>query len=122
MVDGRLEDLELRRRVHRRRLDHDVTPDTPVQLETLRGGGAWILAARISDLRSASALRDLMFVDPNRFSRHIRSISVGLNWVLNEHVIARHAYVHSFYSDDVMLGTSLKGSEGALMIEWQMHF
>ena len=59
---------------------------------------------------------------PGRFTTHIRSVSVGLNWVINQHALVRHAYVHSFYSDDVLLGSSLHDNEGALMIEWQLHF
>jgi hypothetical protein len=47
---------------------------------------------------------------------------VGLNWVLNDHVIVRHAYVHSFYGDDVALGGGTHGDEGAVMLEWQLHF
>ena len=57
-----------------------------------------------------------------RFTDHIESVSIGLNWILGDHMIARHAYVQSFYADDVILNGSSMRSEGALMIEWQLHF
>ena len=70
-------------------------------------------------LNRASALG---FASLGRYTEHIRSASLGLNWVLNEHVIVRHAYVHGFYSDDVLLGGRAVDNEGALMVEWQLHF
>lgn len=99
-----------------------VTPKDPVDLENGTGSGAWILALRLSQLRSDSQLRDLGFVAANRFARSIRSISLGLNWVLNEHLILRNTFVQSFYSDDVLLGNRRHEREAALMIELQLHF
>jgi len=96
-----------------------VRPDHPVG----RGGaGAFVLAARASVLHCDQALQDLGLVVPTTFTSDIRSIEVGLNWVLNEHALVRHAYVHSFYGDDVTLGSSQFDNEGAFRIEWQLHF
>jgi hypothetical protein len=80
------------------------------------------LALRLSELWSDRTLQRNAFVDPGRYTKRIRSVSVGVNWILNQHLIARHAGVHSFYSDDVVLGGAPRSSEGALMIEWQLHF
>ncbi len=99
-----------------------VHPAKPFDPETSTGSGAWVAAARVSTLYADDSLRDLGFVDTNRFARRTRSISLGLNWVLNEHAIVKHSYVHSFYSDAVQLGSGRHKHEGALMIEWQLHF
>jgi phosphate-selective porin OprO/OprP len=99
-----------------------VRPETPFDPLTLSGSGAWVLALRASELRSDPVLAGGGFTAPGRFTEHIRSLSLGLNWIPNDHVIVRHAWVQSFYSDDVLLGGELHGDEGALMIEWQVHF
>lgn len=99
-----------------------VAPESEVDPLAMRGSGAWILAMRASELMADKALRSRGFAVPGRYTEHVRSVSLGLNWVLNRHLIVRHAYVHSFYSDDVLLGGHGRSHEGALMIEWQLHF
>lgn len=99
-----------------------VGPTSPVDPVELAGTGAWVLALRASDLVSDTALPRNGFTAAGQYTEHIRSLSVGVNWILNDHLIVRHAYVHSFYSDDVLLGGSTQDNEGALMIEWQLHF
>lgn len=88
-----------------------------------RGGlGALVLAGRASVLRCDSSLRDLGLVEPGTFTSEIRSLELGLNWVLGEHALVRHAYVHGFYRDEVAIGGRSFDDEGALLIEWQLHF
>lgn len=99
-----------------------VRPNSPVDVMNLSGTGAFVLALRLSELVSDEDLPEEGFTDPNRFTEHIRSVSLGLDWFLNEHILIRHAYIHSFYSDHVLLGDNLKDNEGSLMIEWQLHF
>jgi phosphate-selective porin len=96
-----------------------VDPKAPVRHG---GSGAWVLATRFSELHCDEALADAGLVETGTFARRIRCASIGLNWVLNSHAIVRHAYVHSFYSDDVTIGGRQFDDEGALLIEWQLHF
>jgi phosphate-selective porin OprO/OprP len=99
-----------------------VLPDLPFDPSTGGGRGAWVLAARYSDLHSDSALVSEGLVLPGTYTGNIRSASLGLNWVLNRHVILRHAYVHSFYADAVTAGGRTQDDEGALLLELQLHF
>ncbi len=99
-----------------------VQPKSPVDVMNLTGRGALVLALRLSELVSDKDLLDKYFTDPERFTEHIRSVSLGLNWFLNEHILIRHTYIHSFYSHHLLLGDCLEDNEGSLMIEWQMHF
>ena len=46
----------------------------------------------------------------------------AFNWVPSEHALVRPAYVHSLYSDDVTVSDRTFDDEGALLIEWQLHF
>jgi phosphate-selective porin len=86
------------------------------------GAGAFVLAARVAQLDCDSALDEAGLVEPGTFTRRIRSASIGINWILSAHALVRHAYVHSFYDDDVTIGGQQFDHEGALMIEWQVHF
>jgi phosphate-selective porin len=97
-------------------------PVTPFSFETGQGRGAWILAARLSDLKSDSELESAGFAVPGTFTDHIRTASLGLDWVPNEHVILRQALVHTWYSNDVELDHGSASSEDALMIELQLSF
>jgi phosphate-selective porin OprO/OprP len=97
-------------------------PSMPFDLEQGTGRGAWIVAARYSDLGSDSALAAAGFVEPNTFTRHIRTLSLGLDWVPNEFVIARSAWMHSWYSEDVVLDRGSSDSEDAVVLELQLSF
>ena len=59
---------------------------------------------------------------PGTYTDNIRSASLALNWVMNRHMVLRHAYVHSFYTDDVSAGGRVQDDEGALLLELQLHF
>jgi phosphate-selective porin OprO/OprP len=97
-------------------------PVTPFSFETGQGRGAWILAARFSELKSDSELETAGFAMPGTFTDHIRTASLGLDWVPSEHVILRNALVHTWYSNDVDLDRGSARSEDALMIELQLSF
>jgi phosphate-selective porin OprO/OprP len=96
-----------------------VKPRNPFR----RGGsGAFVLVSRLSELRSDDSLAGIGLAVPGTFTRHMRAASIGFNWYLNEHALIRHAYVHSFYSDDVTISGERFDQEGAFVIEWQLHF
>jgi phosphate-selective porin OprO/OprP len=97
-------------------------PTSPFDFETGEGRGAWIVAARFSDLRSDPELQSVGFALPGTFTDHIRTASLGLDWVPNEHVILRNALVHTWYSNEVELDKGGAKSEDALMIELQFDF
>lgn len=86
------------------------------------GAGAFVLAGRVSVLDVDPALQDLALVQAGTFPRDIRSFEVGLNWILDGHALVRCAYAHSFYGDVILLGGRSIDNEGALLIEWQLHF
>ena len=84
--------------------------------------GAWVAAARLSYLDGDRSLADQRIVDPATFTSDILSLWVGLNWVMNDHLILRHSYVHSLYAGEVQVDGHSLSTEGALMIELQLHF
>lgn len=98
-----------------------VRPALPFDFADGSGRGAWVLAARASTL---SIDRDLagVFVPREEFTAGIDSLSVGLNWVPNEHAIVRHTLIWSRYDDEVRLDRGSDDEELAFLIELQLHF
>ncbi len=84
--------------------------------------GSWVVAARLSSLRNDGSLRALGMTESGRFSRGIRNLSLGLNWIPSKHFLVRHALVFSSYSDSIDAGGGPHKSEVALMVEWQLHW
>jgi phosphate-selective porin len=97
-----------------------VTPRSPFSFKDGTGEGAWIAALRISHLEIDDAVAGLAV--PGTFTDSIDSISLGLNWVPNNHAIVRHSLVRSSYDDSVSLGSGSSDGETALLIEFQLHF
>ena len=97
-------------------------PFSPCDLEKGGGRGAWILAARLSQLDTDSDLESAGFVEPGTFTDRIRTASLGLDWVPNEFVILRHALVHSWYDRSVELDDGSASSEDAFLVELQVSF
>lgn len=97
-------------------------PFSPCDLEKGGGRGAWILAARLSQLENDPDLESAGYVLPGTFTEHIRTASLGLDWVPNEHVILRHALVHTWYDDTVQLDDGRASSENAFLVELQLSF
>ncbi len=97
-----------------------VIPDQPLGRGS--GRGAWVLAGRYSHLRAGAAMENLGIAEADTFTRGIESVSLGLNWVLNQHAIMRHSYVYSSYSDGVLVGGNLSRGEGAILVGLQLHF
>ena len=67
-------------------------------------------------------MESLGFAVPRTFTDGIRTVSLGLDWLANRHVMVRTAYVQSIYADDVLLDSGSKDHEGALLVEFQLHF
>jgi len=99
-----------------------VEPDQPFNPSTGTGRGAWVLTARLSELRSDESLLSQGLVAPGTYTPAIRSLSLGLNWVMNRHMILRQALVHSVYSDDVLIDGRFEGGESAFLFGLQLHF
>lgn len=99
-----------------------VTPDQSFDPATGSGRGAWILAARISELRSDQLLQSEGLAATGTYTSSIRNISLGLNWVMNRHMILRQALVRSVYSDDLLVDGEARSGESALMFGLQLHF
>jgi phosphate-selective porin OprO/OprP len=97
-------------------------PRSPFDFENGRGRGAWILAARYSELHNDAELASAGFAQPGTFTDRIRTASIGLDWVPNRHVMLRNALVHTWYSNDVLLDSGSAGFENSLMIELQLDF
>lgn len=100
--------------------DGKVRPDERFDLRALSGSGAWVLAARWSELDLDDDLG--AFATAGTFTDSIRSASLGLNWFANEHVLVRHTWIHSFYSDPVDVGGHSVSDEDSFAIELQLSF
>ncbi len=101
---------------------HAVHPRTPFDFRSGTGGGAWIVALRASELRCDSTLESGGYVAPGTFTDSIRTITLGLNWVPNEHVILRNSLSHTWYSDEVQFANGSAREENALIVELQFSF
>ena len=99
-----------------------VSPDQPFDPATGSGRGAWVLAARVSELHSDDRLQGGGLAMTGTYTSAIRNISLGLNWVMNDHMILRQALVRSFYSDDVLVDGEPRDGESALLFGLQLHF
>ncbi|MAB78486.1 MAG: hypothetical protein CMJ89_03940 [Planctomycetes bacterium] len=99
-----------------------VSPDSPFDFRTGRGRGAYVLALRLSQLHIDEDAESLGFVVPATFTDRIRTVSLGLDWIANRHVMVRTAWVQSFYADEVLLDGGSEDRESALLVEFQLHF
>jgi phosphate-selective porin len=99
-----------------------VRPDAPYDFQSGAGRGAWVLALRYSALALDEDLESAALVVPGTYTDRISSLSLGLNWIPNEHAILRTAWVQSLYADEVALDRGATDREGALLIEVQLHF
>ena len=82
----------------------------------------WVAAVRLSTLRLSDELNTPGILTPGTFTEGIDSVSLGLNWIPNSHVIVRHAWTHSWYTDTVTIAGEAVDDEGLLTVELQLHF
>lgn len=99
-----------------------VRPDVPFDVRTGRGRGAFVLALRAAGLALDDELDSAGLTVPGTFTDRIHSLSLGLDWIPNQNAILRTAYVASFYDDRIALDSGSTDREGALLIEFQLHF
>lgn len=99
-----------------------VVPHEAFDLRTSSGSGAWVLAARFSELHLDDDIETLGFAVPGTFTDTIRSLSLGLNWFANEHLLVRNSWTHSFYSDPVDVGGHSVSDEDSFVVELQVSF
>ncbi len=99
-----------------------IVPDEPYDFRGLEGRGAWVLAARLSELDLDSDLAAPGFAEPGTFTDRIRTASLALNWIPNVNAIVRSAVVFTFYDDEVLLDEGAAKREAALLLEFQLHF
>lgn len=86
------------------------------------GAGAWILALRYSELHTEGELLASGLVQPETWPGRVRTLELGLNWVLSRHALVRCAWVHSDYSQEVRVNDALVDSEDALILQFQASF
>ncbi|MFN0241842.1 MAG: OprO/OprP family phosphate-selective porin [Planctomycetota bacterium] len=99
-----------------------VAPAQPFDFRAWTGRGAWVVAARYSDLALDSDLANAALALPGTFTDRIRTYSLALNWIASRHVTLRHALVHTDYADEVDLGDGSDDDEDAFLIELQLSF
>ncbi len=99
-----------------------VSPDRPWDPSSGAGRGAWVLAARWSDLELDDDLASSFLAVRGTFTDRIRTFSIGLNWIADEHVTVRNAFVETLYSDEVALDDGSTDHEEAFMVELQLSF
>ncbi|MCP3915849.1 MAG: hypothetical protein GY711_09855 [bacterium] len=99
-----------------------VRPDAPFDFESGSGRGAWVVALRLSRLDLDDDLEERGLALAGTFTDAIEGISLGVNWIPNEHTIVRNALILSKYEDDVRLDQGVDDEETAFLIEVQLHF
>jgi phosphate-selective porin len=82
----------------------------------------WLAALRLSTLSISDDLNAPGLLVPSTFTNRIDSVSLGLNWIPNSHMIIRNAWTHSWYGDTVSIGGENVDDEGLLTVELQLHF
>lgn len=83
---------------------------------------SWLVALRLSSLQMGDELDTPGLLTAGTYAESIDSISLGLNWIPNSHMIVRHAWTHSWYGDTVTLGGADVDDEGMFTVELQLHF
>jgi phosphate-selective porin len=99
-----------------------VHPARPFRPGERQESGAWVAAARLSYLSADSTLTDHALLLPGTFTSNITSLWLGINWILSDHLILRNSYVHSLYAGEVLVDGHTLSTEGALIVELQLHF
>ncbi|MDP6539299.1 MAG: porin [Planctomycetota bacterium] len=97
-----------------------VRPAAPFDFRTGGGRGAWVLACRASQVDLGPEWDDLSVSGAG--PGQVRTLSLGLNWIPNDHAVVRHALVFSDYDRPVSIGDDAETSEVSLVIEFQLHF
>ncbi len=83
---------------------------------------SWLLALRLSSLQISDELATPGLLTAGTYSDSIDSVSLGLNYIPNSHMIIRNAWTHSWYGDTVTLGGAPVDDEGMFTVEMQLHF
>lgn len=99
-----------------------VDPSRPWNPTNGEGRGAWVLAARWSELDLDSDLDNSPLTVPGTFTDRISTFSIGLNWIANRHLTVRNAFIETLYSDEVELDDGATDHEEAFMVELQLSF
>jgi len=99
-----------------------LRPNRPIDPYHGTGRGAWVLAGRVSHMRQGRGLLDRGLVVPETYTESITSFSLGLNWVLSQHLMLRNSWIHSEYGDPVDFGAGPTEREDTFMMELQLSF
>ena len=83
---------------------------------------SWLIALRLSSLQISDELATPGLLTAGTFADSIDSVSLGLNWIPNSHMIIRNAWTHSWYGDTVTIGGQPVDDEGMFTVEFQLHF
>ena len=83
---------------------------------------SWVAAMRVSSLAFSDDLDGSGLLVGGTFADRIDSVSLGLNYVPNAHMILRSAWTHSWYEETVSIGGESVDDEGLLTLELQLHF
>ncbi|MFT6041574.1 MAG: phosphate-selective porin [Gammaproteobacteria bacterium] len=83
---------------------------------------SWLAALRVSRLSLSDEFEGTGLLMGGTFTDRIDSVSAGVNWVPNAHMILRSAWTHSWYGETVAVGGEGVDDEGLLTIELQLHF
>ena len=102
-----------------------VWPARPVfrsEEQGASGTGALQLAFRASELRLGDALAGLGLVAPASHPGEVRSYDLGLNWYLTYHARMKLHFLHTRYGRDIPFGGDVRGSENAVLLQFQINF
>jgi phosphate-selective porin OprO/OprP len=86
------------------------------------GAGAFQVAARFSLLTLDDDLVDAGIVAASSYPRHVRSVEAGLNWYATYHARVKLHYLRTEYGRDIVIGGDERGSEDAILVQFQLNF
>lgn len=87
-----------------------------------RGRGAWQLAARYSELSLDDDLVGAGLALASAFPERVASYDIGINWYASYNARVKLHFLHTDYAEDIVVGGDRRGSEDALLLQFQLHF
>jgi phosphate-selective porin OprO/OprP len=86
------------------------------------GGGAWQIAARVSNLDLDEGLLGAGIVAAGSFPEDVTTVDVGLNWYATYHARVKLHLVRTEYGEEILVDGDARSGETALVAQFQLHF
>lgn len=99
-----------------------VKPQNPYLPSDDTANGAWVAALRLSYLNLDKSLADTGIIAGSNYTSNVGTVSVGLNWILTNHMMVRNSFMYSHYAGSILIDGSSVSGESAVVIEFQVQF